>query len=241
MSGRGGPEARRLLALAASLLIVLLLFGLGVWQVQRLFWKTALIARVEQGLTADPVAPPGPQQWASLSFNDWEYRRISATGHYLPGADILVQAVTVRGPGFWVMTPFESRDGVPFFVNRGFVPSDRRNPGDWPAPEGEQTVKGLLRMSQEGGAFLRANNPAENRWFSRDTAAMAAARGLAQTAPYFLDLGAGGDASAWPIGGLTVVSFPNNHLVYALTWFTLSGGAGFMLYRLRRSRNGLRD
>ncbi len=37
-----------------------------------------------------------------------------------------------------------------------------------------------------------------------------------------------------PIGGLTVVAFPNNHLGYAITWFALSGGLAFLLWRVRR-------
>lgn len=231
---------RKWLLLGPGLLAVVLLAGLGVWQVQRLAWKNALIARVEAGLAAQPVAAPGPEAWPEVTFDTAEYRRITVHGHYLPQTDILVKAVTVRGSGFWVMAPFETQDGWRLFVNRGFVPQERQIPAgqipagqalaEWPRPDGSVEVSGLLRLTQPDGAFLRSNDPAGGRWFSRDTAAMAQSLGLDEVAPYFLDADASSEADSLPIGGLTVVSFPNNHLQYALTWFALSGGLAFLLF-----------
>ncbi len=143
-----------------------------------------------------------------------------------------MKAVTSRGSGFWVMSPFQTDDGWRLFISRGFVPDDRTSAADRPKPEGEQAITGLLRLTQPGGAFLRDNDPAGNRWFSRDTVAMADALRLGQVAPYFIDVDASGDAM--PIGGLTVVTFPNNHLGYAFTWFGLAAGFAFLLYRATR-------
>ena len=227
--------------LGPGMLVVALLLGLGVWQLQRLEWKTALIERVEAGLAAAPVEAPGPDQWAELTFNTAEYRRIKVRGRYLPGGDLLVKAVTVRGSGFWVLTPFETDNGWHLFVNRGFVPDDRQAPEDRSTPVGEQELVGLLRLSQPGGAFLRDNDPEANRWFSRDTAAMAEALDVALVAPYFLDVEAGADqrsADALPVPGLTIVAFSNRHLGYALTWFALAAVFVFLLYQASRSRNG---
>jgi surfeit locus 1 family protein len=116
------------------------------------------------------------------------------------------------------------------------VPPPRRDPATRPQGqiEGVTTVTGLLRISETGGAYLRANEPAANRWYSRDVAAIAAARGLTDVAPYFIDADAsGGQSDAGPIGGLTVIAFSNNHLQYALTWFGLAlmvvGGAFLVL------------
>ncbi|MFB2552523.1 SURF1 family protein [Ensifer soli] len=233
MSPAGTGRCFRRLVLVPGLLLVAVFLGLGVWQVQRLAWKTALIARVEAGLAADPVAAPGPADWPALRADSDEYRRISVTGRYLPGADVLVQAVTQRGPGFWVMTPFETQAGWRLLVNRGFVPADRRAAEDRPLPGGDRTVAGLLRMSQPGGGFLRRNDPAGGRWFSRDTAAIGATLRLGLAAPYFLDAERAGDGL--PLGGLTVVSFRNSHLSYALTWFALAGGLAVLLVRVRRA------
>ncbi len=114
-------------------------------------------------------------------------------------------------------------------VNRGFVAS---SPGGQTAPPlapppGLATVVGLLRISEPGGFFLRRNDPAADRWHSRDVQAIAARRGLHGVAPYFIDAGASAHEARTspptaPIGGLTVIHFPNNHLVYALTWYALA-------------------
>lgn len=218
--------------IVAGVLAVSLLVSLGVWQLQRLQWKTALIERVEAGLVAPPVSAPGPDAWAQVTFDTSEYRRVEVRGRYLPADDLLVKAVTSRGSGFWVMTPFETDDGWRLFINRGFVPDDRTSVTDRPRPEGEQRVSGLLRLTQPGGAFLRDNDPTANRWFSRDTVAMAEALGLGEVASYFIDADASGDGM--PVGGLTVVSFPNKHFGYAMTWFGLAAVLAYLLYRATR-------
>ena len=117
-----------------------------------------------------------------------EYRRVVARGDWLEDRSVLVQAVTELGGGYWLVTPLARDDGTTVLVNRGFVPADKRDPASWRPPGPRPvTVTGLLRMSEPGGAFLRANDPASDRWFSRDVAAISASRGLAEAAPYFID------------------------------------------------------
>jgi surfeit locus 1 family protein len=89
-------------------------------------------------------------------------------------------------------------------------------------------------MSEPGGAFLRNNDPRSDRWYSRDVAAITKARGLARTAPYFIDADASPNPGGYPVGGLTVVAFRNAHLTYALTWFGLAilcGWASWTVWR----------
>lgn len=230
------PRHRAGLVLAglAAFGLVAVLAGLGIWQVQRLHWKLDLIARVEARLAAPLTPAPPPVDWPELSENSAEYRRVSATGSYDFDREELVKAVTDYGGGFWVMTPLVGTDGWTVWINRGFVPQDRKAPGDRTRPQGSQEVSGLLRMSQPGGAFLRKNDPASDRWYSRDTAAMAEARGIGPVAPYFIDAAAGA-SDQLPIGGLTVVTFRNSHLSYALTWFAMALGlaiaSGWLLWR----------
>jgi surfeit locus 1 family protein len=209
---------------------VLLLVGLGVWQVERLAWKRALIAQTSARLAAAPVPAPGPAEWRSVAPAD-AYRRLRVTGRYRAGADTLTQAVTDYGPGFWVLTPFRSDAGYTLLVNRGFVPTGAR-----PAPPPADTtqVVGLLRLTEPEGGFLRSNVPASDRWYSRDVAAIAAKRGLGTVAPYFIDADRVAPPGQWPQGGLTVVRFPNNHLSYALTWFGLAALVAFMGWRALR-------
>ncbi len=219
--------------------LVLVFLALGTWQVQRLFWKLDLIARVDARIHAPAVPAPSPTDWPSINAADDEYRRVTASGTFLNDKEALVQAVTERGPGFWVVTPLQTRDRGTILINRGFVPMDRRDAAARQAGEisGETQVTGLLRMSEPGGGFLRANDPAGDRWYSRDVTAIAAARQLGTVAPYFIDADATENPGGLPIGGLTVVSFRNSHLVYAFTWYALAAmSIGAIVYLLRQRR-----
>ncbi|MDH6267506.1 surfeit locus 1 family protein [Rhizobium sp. SG_E_25_P2] len=207
---------KRILLLGLLALAFLTFVGLGVWQIERLQWKQDLIARVDARIHAEPAAPP------SSATADDEYRRIVLRGTYITGGDTLTQAVTTRGPGFWVLTPFKTEDGRSFLVNRGFIPQDMKDPSAYAAPASRVAITGLLRLSEPKGGFLRENDPAAGRWFSRDIPEIAKARGLASVAPYFIDVEALGSANAYPVGGLTVVAFTNHHLQYALTWFAMA-------------------
>jgi surfeit locus 1 family protein len=204
--------------------IVAVLMALGVWQLERRAWKLDLIARADQRVHAPPVALPGPATWPNVTAEQDEYRHVSASGRYLNDRETYVQAVTDLGAGFWVLTPFRTDRGFTVLVNRGFVSPERRDPATRAAGRitGGTTVTGLLRITEPKGGFLRTNDPMHDRWYSRDVAAIAAARGLPGAAPYFIDAAAGPNPDAWPRAGLTVIAFPNNHLVYAITWFGLA-------------------
>ncbi len=232
----------RILLLLLSLPLIALLVGLGVWQVERRAWKLDLIAKVEARVHAPASDAPPKAQWAEVDASNDEYRHVSLTGTFLNDKETLVQALTDLGGGFWVLTPLQAADGSITLVNRGFVPQEKRDASTRPGGQitGEETVEGLLRMSEPGGGLLRANDPAADRWYSRDVAAIAARRGLANVAPYFVDADATPNPGGYPVGGLTVVRFNNNHLVYALTWFSLAIMlAGATIYALRHDRNKL--
>jgi surfeit locus 1 family protein len=204
--------------------------ALGTWQIHRRAWKLDLIARVEQRVHASPVAAPGRDAWARMSADD-EYRRVSADGAFLSGRSVFVQAVTERGPGFWMLTPLQTRTGFIVLINRGFV----ETAADGGAPSQDPvSVSGLLRLTEPRGGFLRRNDPAAQRWYSRDVAAIAAAQQLPaqDVAPYFIDADA--VEADGPVGGMTVLRFHNSHLVYAITWYSLAlmvAGAAVILGR----------
>ncbi|WPH19453.1 SURF1 family protein [Variovorax paradoxus] len=222
-----GAAARVALAVCAALAFAGF-FALGTWQVERRTWKLDLIARVEQRVHAPPSEAPGRERWPQVSAAADEYRRVRMAGRFLHDKETLVQASTRLGAGFWVLTPLQAADGRIVLVNRGFVPPEARERAARAAtePQGESSVTGLLRISEPKGGFLRRNDPAADRWFSRDVQVIAAARGLHDVAPYFVDAEAApsppGAAPAWPAAGLTVIAFPNSHLVYAITWYGLA-------------------
>lgn len=231
--------SRSRLAFAAAMVCLAAVFAaLGTWQVQRLFWKLDLIARVDARVHAPAAPPPAPGAWTARSASEEEYRHVTVQGRFEHGKEALVQAVTKIGPGFWVITPLVTQDGTTILINRGFVPPERRNPRDRAEGQvaGPTRVTGLLRISEPGGGFLRSNDPAGDRWYSRDVAAIAAARGLSGVAPYFIDADDGTNPGGFPVGGLTVVQFPNSHLSYAITWYVLALMSFGAAYGIARNR-----
>jgi surfeit locus 1 family protein len=246
---------RVILAIAAGMMFAGF-FALGTWQVYRLQWKLDLIERVGQRVHGAPVPAPVAAQWPQVNAEADDYRPVKLRGAYLPAATTQVLASLDRGIGYWVVTPLCTADGI-VMVNRGFIPAGAGGWSPQAAPAmasadacaaaraaGETDVAGLMRLSEVAGR-LRANEPARNYWYTRDVQAIAKARGLPPVAPYFVDadaasaLASGPVAGGQPVGGLTVVSFVNNHLVYALTWYALAlmvAGATAWVVRDARKR-----
>ena len=216
--------ARRLYLPALCVVGILIFSALGIWQVERLVWKRDLIARVEARVNATPAPLPPRAIWDAIPPHDIEYRRVRMTGRFRADADTLVDALTERGAGYWVLTPLVTAQGI-VLVNRGFVPREsvpQSNQLRDMAPPPPTTITGLIRLSEPQGRFLRRNQPAQDRWYSRDVEAIAKARRLGPVAPFFIDADASRENVGGPIGGMTVVRFRNAHLVYALTWFALA-------------------
>lgn len=237
-----------------ALLLFAGFFALGTWQVYRLQWKLALIERVDQRVHAAPIAAPGPDSWPHVSAANDEYLHVSASGVFLHALSSRVQAVTELGSGYWLLTPLRQTDGTIVFINRGFITAtqskaifaDQEKVNMSVLGNADNVrVSGLLRISEPVGGFLRKNDPADNRWYSRDVQALGAAHGLSRVAPYFIDAEVDKDISSSnadasvirPVAGLTVIAFHNSHMVYALTWYALAlmvAGAAFWVTREER-------
>ena len=181
----------------ATLVVVAILCSLGVWQVQRLQWKEALIASVNARLSAPPIAAPAPDAWPQLDLAAAEYEPVTVTGTFLHDREAhVIYALTepkgkFGGFGFMVMTPLRTAGNWIVYVNRGFVPRDKVDPATRAAdnPEGEVTVTGLLRRPAQRSWLAPADDPAANQWMSRDPALFAVPAGLAgePVAPYIVD------------------------------------------------------
>lgn len=217
----------------AAVIGFVILCALGTWQVERLAWKNDLIETIETRTAEPAIAAPGPDAWPALDFATSDYRPITVTGTFRNDQEAHVYGNLadphgpLGGPGYFILTPFETVDGWWVIVNRGFVPEDLKEPETRLEGqiEGVTTVTGLLRQPQGTNAFTPANDVEVNLWFTRDPAAIAAARGLpaANVASYYID--AAFDPSlpnGVPQGGETEVTFSNNHLQYAITWYGLA-------------------
>ncbi|MCC4244091.1 SURF1 family protein [Stappia indica] len=228
------PARKRRLLLPGLVAFVVFcaLMTLGTWQVMRLQWKLALIERVEERIDLPPVDPPAPEAWAGIDEDAWDYRPVRLTGRFLEGEVYYYIALsephgTFGGPGYLVYAPFRTEAGPVVMVNRGFVPEARRLPESRPGsepPEAEVEITGLWRRDERGNMFTLDADPKTQVWFVREAPKMAASLGIddAPLAPFSVDL----RTEATPAGGLpqageTIISFRNNHLQYAVTWYGL--------------------
>lgn len=227
---------RRLAGAAlAALAGVVLLVGLGLWQLKRLAWKEGLIAAVAARAHGAPVPAPSPAQWATLNAADYEYRRVRVKGVYdYSRQEFIFSALEdprgrYGGVGFFVITPLRLAGGQTILVDRGFVPEALKAAAE-KGPQGETEVVGLMRGSERRNLFTPADDPARREFFSRDVEGLARALHLGVHAPFVIDAEAGPDPL--PEGGETRLVFVNNHLSYAFTWFGLAAAliAMFALY-----------
>ncbi|MGO6996577.1 SURF1 family protein [Rhizobium leguminosarum] len=241
-SDRRRHRAKRAIFAVCLILLAAALAALGTWQVERLAWKRDLVARVDQRMHAPPVPAPAPADWSKINAADDEYRRVTAAGMLANDKETLVYASTVLGPGYWVMTPLMLTDGTSILVNRGFVPTERRDPASRREGEvsGPVEITGLMRMTEPKGSLLKSNDVATDRWYSRDVAAIAQKRGVGTVAPYFIDADATANPGGLPVGGLTVIAFPNNHLLYAITWYGLAAMVLALLVFILRGERATR-
>lgn len=220
-----------------------ILVGLGVWQIERLHWKLALIERIHQRIEAPPVEPPPASAWASLDPKSVEYRRFRLAGKFLNGKELYYFTQGEGGgAGYDVVVPFVLDAGGVVLVDRGFVPEELRDPATRKAGtvEGETVVVGVARAPEPRGSFTSPDDPQHNLWFTRDPKTMGPATGLADVAPFYVEADATPNPGGWPKGGRTRVDIRNEHFQYALTWFGLALGllAVYFFYHRSRGRVG---
>lgn len=219
-----------------------ILVSLGLWQLDRLSWKEDLIARAEARSQAPARDIPDAEDWPALDLPALEYQAVRLSGRFDHDAELHVYTALSSprgahgGPGWWVMTPMALDGGGTVLVNRGFVPERFKSPASRPEGQvdGRVEIEGLLRLTEPQGPFIPDDEPDNNVWFTRDPGRMAAALGLDEpVAPFFVDARHAAPGGL-PQGGETTLTFRNDHLGYAITWFglaaTLLGVFGFWAY-----------
>lgn len=221
---------------------LVLLLGLGTWQVQRLHWKEGLIAERAAAVSGVPAVLPK----TLADARDLEFHRVRAAGHFLNDRELHLHATTAAGEvGYHVVTPLALDDGGMVLVDRGFVPERLLAPTTRAEANSSSavTVTGLLRLAPDGKPswFTPDNRPDRNEWFYVDIAAMARAAGVAGALPFYLDADATPNPGGYPRGGQTDLDLPNNHLQYAITWYALAGALVIVYIRLVRRRRGERQ
>ena len=212
---------------ALTFVMLAVLLSLGGWQVERLAWKTDLLARMDARRDAPPLLISGQTDIAALTRDRHEFHPAQFTGRF--GDDVVFWFTQIENKpsgldrldaaGYHMLVPFMLEDGSAILVDRGFIPARLLDIPAPPPPQGLQNLLVILRWPDGRGAFDNADDAARDLFYVRDPKAIGAHWQLAL--PPMLGEAAFANES-WPRGGQTRFSMPNNHLQYAVTWFGLA-------------------
>ena len=208
-----------------SLPILVLSLSLGIWQMERREWKLDILDR----LTANQAA-------AALTLDELlrgnplrhEYGRVKVAGTFMHDKEFHLAARSLKNKvGMQVVTPLKTDDGRIVLFDRGWIPSEKKEPAQRAEGQvaGRVELTGIVRRSQIKGRFVPDNAPDKNVWFQVDVPLM---RQLAGAAPdpgldtFFLEADATPNPGGVPVGGQTRLDIPNDHLQYAITWFLIA-------------------
>lgn len=185
-----------------------MLGGLGAWQVQRLMWKNNLIADIEKAQS----------QPALQSLTLEPYRRVELNGEFIGHSTIRIvgRPQWEQGSGYFMLYPFKLHDGKIVLVNVGWAPSGWK--GDM---SHQHHVTGILRTAREKRLFSPDNHPEKNIWFYEDTTAMGSALGLTLQ-DMVVEATGERKTGVYPAPSDGKISLRNDHLGYAITWFSLA-------------------
>lgn len=203
-----------------------ILAWLGTWQLDRLEWKTAILADLETKIAAAPIAlPPDPDPAAQ------NYVAVTVSGR-LAGPELhVLTSRKPEGPGFRVIRALDTGEGR-ILVDLGYIPEVAKSTA---RPDLTIAITGNLIWPNETDGFTPEPNLDRNIWFARETTSMAKALG---TRPVMVAVrGATPETGASPMP--VTVNIANDHLEYAITWFSLMlvwiGMTGFLLWRIKRA------
>jgi surfeit locus 1 family protein len=223
----------------ATACMMVILVGLGVWQLHRLVWKQGILAQIDQA-EASPAVPLPPHP--SL------FQKVAIAGVLRPGPVILYGADvrdTPQGPqmGGQLIEPLIRPDGPPVLVDLGWVPDHGTGRADVPAAQGGPArVEGYIRLPEHPGAFSPKDDPSIHRFYTLNPQAMATALGLPDVAPFTLIAMGPAPDNVYPSPATALPRPPNDHFGYALTWFglalTLAGVFGAWARGVLRAGNG---
>lgn len=213
-----------------TVVCLVILIGLGVWQLDRKGWKENLIASLTERLAKPPQDLPPREEWPRLTAAADEFRRVTFPAEFIPGEEALVYSAgsalrkDIKGPGYWVFAPARLPGGSVVVINRGFVALDRKDPAT--RAEGMQSgvtdIIGVLRWPEQRGLFTPADDVKANVWYLRDTQAMSDAKKWSAAAPFYIDQESPVPPGGLPLPGKLEVHLSDNHLQYAITWFGLA-------------------
>lgn len=226
------PRPIPLLFFIAAMIVTV---GLGTWQIQRLQWKQNIIQSIEKANTEEPMATLPPNETIAAH----EFERVRLSGWWVKGVEFHVTPRYFRDTlGYHIYSPLKLKDGRIVIVNRGWVPSNRKElsarPGS--SAEGHDTIVGMIRVGADRNTFTPQSQSEKNVWFGRDVELMAIAAGLENVAPVSVDAIGKQDPEVYPVPFEGEIKLYNQHLSYIVTWYGIALGilVIFLVYHYKR-------
>ena len=217
------------------------LMALGAWQLSRLAEKEAQRAEISERTKASPVTLSEALTRRSES-SDIEFVTVKARGVFDHGSERHKLASFEGSPGWQIITPFKSDEGIVALVDRGVVPADLKDAAKRPENLGPRELNAVVRAHGHERGFFDPDNDADgNLWYWWDVPAMLSSVAIApdmQVAPFILQELPGSDPNRFPRATSPEAQLSNNHLQYAVTWFalalTLLVIAGLFIWKQRK-------
>tara|TARA_Y100000590_G_scaffold144588_2_gene166219 strand:- start:34 stop:687 length:654 start_codon:yes stop_codon:yes gene_type:complete len=204
-------------------LFITLFCVLGTWQLYRLQWKQDLINDIKKGLESDPIL-----YTSDLNKN---YQRVKLSGEYIFKKQIYLYSLNQKGvPGYDVITPFQTTNKENVLINRGWIQKDKKN--KLPMISTLTDITGMLRMANRRNIFTPENDIKENIWFYLNSEDIEKSTGM-KFSNYIVYLEDKNIKIPQP--KKITIDLPNNHLKYAITWYSIS--ISILLYYLYFRRN----
>jgi len=203
---------------------ITLFCSLGTWQLYRLQWKQDLINQISEGLNSTPI-----QYSQNINKN---YQRVTLVGKYNFKNQIYLYNLNEKGqPGFDVITPFETLNKENVLINRGWIKKEFKN--NSAINSSSANIKGLLKESNRKNIFTPNNDLKENIWFSINLNEIQKMTGkkFNKFIVYLED-----EKIDTPKPKEITIDLPNNHLKYAITWYSISISILFYFLYFRKKQ-----
>ena len=207
---------------------ILILVMLGIWQLNRLDWKNNLLNNIEKKIMAEPVL-----LLKDVSELNDQYRSVIVEGNIMSGEIHVLTSLKNSGPGFLIVVPFELLDGRVIMVDRGFIPESEKK---FERSRGRVKLVGNLLWPNETDSFIPAPDVKKNMWFARDLKKMSNHLKTDEVLVVMRQSEPVGKPTPQRIG----IHLANDHLGYAITWFSLAvvwfGMTTLLVYRIKKQQ-----
>ena len=208
------------------ILFITLFCALGTWQLYRLQWKTALISEITFGLDSTPVKYSN-----TIKKN---YQRVVSEGKFNFEDQIYLYSLNESGkPGYDVITPYKTLKNENVLVNRGWINKNLKGNLEINLKENEVKITGLLREIYKANIFKPKNDLKNNIWFTLDANDLEELTGK-QFSNYMIFLEK--PKNKVPVPKKISIDVPNNHLKYAITWYSIAISILFYYLYFRRKK-----